>query len=208
MHFLPVGHTKFYPDLCFGLFKRRFRKSDCYSLADVVKIAEKSCPKKKTITPILVGDEEEVFCKRSLKSEETAVSVIPDFFDVNASPKVVEPENITDERLSTDNKESDDVSVKKKKTTPAKSRNSESDDVPVKKKKPTPAKPRISKSDDVPVKKKKTTQAKPRVSESDDVPVKKKKTTQAKPRISKSDKVPVGKKNTTPAPAKTRSSRT
>ena len=35
--FLPVGHTNFSPDWCFGLFKRKYRKMRIDCLDDVVK---------------------------------------------------------------------------------------------------------------------------------------------------------------------------
>ena len=40
--FLPVGHTKFAPDWCFGLLKRKFRKSVVNCLDDFVKVVETS----------------------------------------------------------------------------------------------------------------------------------------------------------------------
>lgn len=58
IHFLPVGHTKFYPDLCFGLFKRKFRKSDCFSLKDVVTVATAASSTSNGFEVILVGNEE------------------------------------------------------------------------------------------------------------------------------------------------------
>ena len=45
LHFLPVGHTKFYPDIIYGLIKRAFRRSDCYSVRDFVRIITRALPK-------------------------------------------------------------------------------------------------------------------------------------------------------------------
>ena len=40
--FLPVGHTKFSPDWCFGLLKKKFRRSVVSSLDELVKVVEES----------------------------------------------------------------------------------------------------------------------------------------------------------------------
>lgn len=40
--FLPVGHTKFSPDWCFGLFKRKYRKMRIGCLDDIVKAVNES----------------------------------------------------------------------------------------------------------------------------------------------------------------------
>ena len=40
--FLPVGHTKFSPDWCFGLLKQKFRKAEVDSLDDFVQVVEQS----------------------------------------------------------------------------------------------------------------------------------------------------------------------
>ena len=37
--FLPVGHTKFSPDWCFGLIKQRFRKTDVGCLEDIATVS-------------------------------------------------------------------------------------------------------------------------------------------------------------------------
>ena len=37
-----TGHTKFSPDACFGLVKRKFRKSDISSLDDLARVVEES----------------------------------------------------------------------------------------------------------------------------------------------------------------------
>lgn len=57
IHFLLVGHTKFMPDMYFGIVKQRFRKSEAYTVKDVVKIALDSCSVSKAITPVFVGNE-------------------------------------------------------------------------------------------------------------------------------------------------------
>lgn len=40
--FLPVGHTKFSPDWCFGLVKRKYRKMKIGCLDDIVKAVHQS----------------------------------------------------------------------------------------------------------------------------------------------------------------------
>ena len=40
--FLPVGHTKFAPDSCFGLFKQRFRRTSVGSLEDIAAVMNNS----------------------------------------------------------------------------------------------------------------------------------------------------------------------
>ena len=40
--FLPVGHTKFSPDWCFGLLKRKYRKMKRGCLDDIVKAVHQS----------------------------------------------------------------------------------------------------------------------------------------------------------------------
>ena len=42
LSFLPVGHTKFAPDWCFGLLKKKFRYSVVSSLDDFVRVVEES----------------------------------------------------------------------------------------------------------------------------------------------------------------------
>ena len=40
--FMLVGHTKFSPDWCFGLFKQRYRRTFVSSLEDVVNVVDSS----------------------------------------------------------------------------------------------------------------------------------------------------------------------
>ncbi len=42
LSFLVVGHTKFAPDWCFGLFKRLFKRTKIGSLKTIVEVAESS----------------------------------------------------------------------------------------------------------------------------------------------------------------------
>ena len=42
LHFMITGHTKFSPDACFGLIKRKFRKSDVSSLDDLACVVKES----------------------------------------------------------------------------------------------------------------------------------------------------------------------
>ena len=40
--FLLVGHTKFAPDWCFGLFKRLYKRTEITSLDDIAQVVERS----------------------------------------------------------------------------------------------------------------------------------------------------------------------
>jgi len=51
--FLLVGHTKFSPDWCFGLFKRLFKRTKCGSIEDIAKVVDNSAV---CNTPQLVGE--------------------------------------------------------------------------------------------------------------------------------------------------------
>ena len=42
LSFLVVGHTKFSPDWCFGLFKRRFRRTKVGTLTDIAQVVQES----------------------------------------------------------------------------------------------------------------------------------------------------------------------
>ena len=42
LSFLIVGHTKFSPDWCFGLFKQAYRRTKIGCLDDIVRVVEKS----------------------------------------------------------------------------------------------------------------------------------------------------------------------
>lgn len=42
VNFMPTGHTKFSPDWCFGLLKRRFRISEVHCLRDMCHVVESS----------------------------------------------------------------------------------------------------------------------------------------------------------------------
>lgn len=55
--FLPVGHTKFWPDLYLGLFKKKLRTDKAETISDVCRIAKAACPESNAIIPIATGDE-------------------------------------------------------------------------------------------------------------------------------------------------------
>ena len=57
INFMPPGHTKFAPDWCFGLLKRRFRRTAVSCLDDLSKVVESSTPVKKVNTAQVVADE-------------------------------------------------------------------------------------------------------------------------------------------------------
>ena len=55
LSFLIVGHTKFFPDWCFGLFKQAFRRTKVGCLDDIAKVVEDSA---KVNHAQLVGDQD------------------------------------------------------------------------------------------------------------------------------------------------------
>ena len=57
LSFLLAGHTKFGPDACFGLFKRKFRKTRVDCLDDISQVAA-SASASGILTPQLCGDQE------------------------------------------------------------------------------------------------------------------------------------------------------
>jgi len=54
---MPVGHTKFYHDLGFGIFKRHFRLSTVSTMEEVGRCIEESSPISHMPIPELVGKE-------------------------------------------------------------------------------------------------------------------------------------------------------
>jgi len=57
LSFLPVGHTKFYPDLGFGLFKRRLKTSAVSTLDEVAECINDSTPLSHVLQAQLVANE-------------------------------------------------------------------------------------------------------------------------------------------------------
>ena len=57
LSFMLAGHTKFAPDWCFGLFKRKFRRTRISSLVDLARCVEESSP---SVNGALVVDEDNV----------------------------------------------------------------------------------------------------------------------------------------------------
>ena len=55
LSFLPVGHTKFSPDWCFGLFKQRYRKTKIGRLLDIAEVVDNSA---KCNVPQLVAEQD------------------------------------------------------------------------------------------------------------------------------------------------------
>ncbi len=58
LSFLVVGHTKFTPDWCFGLFKRLYRRTSIGSLKDMSQVVERSAVCNEA--QLVVGDDGEV----------------------------------------------------------------------------------------------------------------------------------------------------
>jgi len=57
LSFLPVRHTKFYPDLGFGIFKRHLRHCSVNTMEEVAKCIADSSPLSKMLIPQLVANE-------------------------------------------------------------------------------------------------------------------------------------------------------
>ena len=57
LNFMPPGHTKFAPDWCFGLLKRKFRRSEVHCLKDLEEVVKKSTPVKGINIPQVVASE-------------------------------------------------------------------------------------------------------------------------------------------------------
>ena len=55
---MPPGHTKFAPDWCFGLLKRRFRRAHVSCLDDLQDVVKESTPVSRLNIPQLVGSED------------------------------------------------------------------------------------------------------------------------------------------------------
>ena len=45
IHFMPAGHTKYAPDWCFGLLKKRFKRCEVHCLADLCHVVQTSTTK-------------------------------------------------------------------------------------------------------------------------------------------------------------------
>lgn len=58
INFMPPGHTKFAPDWCFGLLKRRFRRAHVSCLDDLQDVVKESTPVSRLNIPQLVGSED------------------------------------------------------------------------------------------------------------------------------------------------------
>eukprot|EP00064_Thunnus_orientalis_P018752 superscaffoldBa00004421_g18858 len=57
LNFLTAGHTKFAPDWCFGLFKKRFHHTPVSSLENICRAMSSSTSESSVNIPQLIGDE-------------------------------------------------------------------------------------------------------------------------------------------------------
>lgn len=57
LSFLPKGHTKFGPDMYFGIFKQNFRRSNVHSIKELIQCAVEASPKSNSMLACAVGDE-------------------------------------------------------------------------------------------------------------------------------------------------------
>jgi len=60
--YMPPGHTKFSCDWAFGLFKKKFRITEAYTLQHVKSIVENSTPQTKINQCVLTSDEKGINC--------------------------------------------------------------------------------------------------------------------------------------------------
>ncbi|XP_071490311.1 uncharacterized protein [Diadema antillarum] len=61
LSFLPVGHTKFAPDWCFGLLKQKYRKTPVSCLQDIVDVVEESTATGINIAQLVGNERGDVF---------------------------------------------------------------------------------------------------------------------------------------------------
>ena len=61
LSFLMVEHTKFAPDWCFGLVKRRYRRTFVSSLQDIVDVVDSSTQKGINISQLVGNESGDVF---------------------------------------------------------------------------------------------------------------------------------------------------
>ena len=58
INFMTPGHTKFVPDLCFGMIKRRFKREVVDCVQDLACVVERSSPVANTNIAQLAGKED------------------------------------------------------------------------------------------------------------------------------------------------------
>ena len=57
LSYVPLGHSRCWNDLFMGVFKKKFRNCDIKSLEEIYQIGERCCGPANSITPILVGND-------------------------------------------------------------------------------------------------------------------------------------------------------
>ena len=62
LNFMYVGHTKFVPDLCFDLLKRKFKREVADCIADIASVVERSAPEKGTNISQVAGFKDGLQC--------------------------------------------------------------------------------------------------------------------------------------------------
>ena len=103
--FLPVGHTKFSPDWCFGLLKRKYRKMKIGCLDDIVKAVHQSgAPNVAQLVGTQSGDVivpmynwSEFFEEYTIKTALKGISQMHHFHFTSSAPgKVTVKDNVND----------------------------------------------------------------------------------------------------------------
>ena len=110
--FLPVGHTKFFPDAGFGMLKRQFRRTKAGCLHDIAEVVRKSA---KMNHCQLVGNQRgdvivptydwaEFFAEHTIKTALSGIKKISHFRFCCSSPGVVFVRNASDTPSSKEKK--------------------------------------------------------------------------------------------------------
>ena len=104
LSFLPVGHTKFFPDAGFGMLKRKFRVTNVGCLNDIASVVQKSAAMNHAQ---LVGDQQgnvivpsydwvEFFQGKTIKNARKGIKKMAHFRFSSESPGCVYIKNTTD----------------------------------------------------------------------------------------------------------------
>ena len=104
LSFLPVGHTKFFPDAGFGMLKHKFRVTNVGCLNDIASVVQKSAAMNHTQ---LVGDQQgnvtvpsydwvEFFQGKTIKNTLKGIKKMAHFQFSSESPGYVYIKNTTD----------------------------------------------------------------------------------------------------------------
>ena len=99
MNFMPAVHTKFAPDWCFGLLKRRFRRAEVSCLNDLCDVVTESTPVAKLNIPQLVGRMEP--CMSTLTTGRPTLHQSSNLYRASRRLRISDSQLIIPERFST-----------------------------------------------------------------------------------------------------------